>query len=120
MITLTKTAALQARRSADSNDSDGLALRVAVRRDKEGKFDYAMGFDVPDNRDSVSKSEGIDIIIAPTSTELLLGTTIDYVELEPGKFHFIFLNPNDPAYVAPTEDDTISIDANSRISKPGI
>ena len=29
------------------------------------------------------------------------GMIIDFVELEPGKQEFIFLNPNDPAYVPP-------------------
>ena len=29
--------------------------------------------------------------------------TIDYVELEPGSWQFIFLNPNDPSYVPPQD-----------------
>ena len=33
---------------------------------------------------------------------LLAGTTLDYVELQPGVRSFIFLNPNDPGYVPPT------------------
>jgi iron-sulfur cluster assembly protein len=28
---------------------------------------------------------------------------MDYVEIEPGQFRFIFLNPKDPHYTPPTE-----------------
>jgi iron-sulfur cluster assembly protein len=35
--------------------------------------------------------------------ELLNGMTLDYVELEPGDFQFIFLNPNDAGFQQPSE-----------------
>ena len=37
---------------------------------------------------------------------------LDYVEIDKGKHEFIFLNPNDPTYVAPDEnlDDNITHD----------
>jgi iron-sulfur cluster assembly protein len=35
---------------------------------------------------------------------LLNGTTIDFVEIEPGKHHFIFMNPNDANYTPPGSD----------------
>jgi len=34
---------------------------------------------------------------------LLDQATMDYVEIEPGQFHFIFLNPKDPNYRPPCE-----------------
>ena len=34
---------------------------------------------------------------------MLRGATLDFVELEPGDFQFIFLNPNDPNYVPPVK-----------------
>jgi iron-sulfur cluster assembly protein len=30
--------------------------------------------------------------------------TMDYVELEPGSWQFIFMNPNDPNYKPPEAD----------------
>jgi iron-sulfur cluster assembly protein len=34
---------------------------------------------------------------------LLDEAIMDYVEIEPGQFHFIFLNPKDANYQPPTE-----------------
>jgi iron-sulfur cluster assembly protein len=64
----------------------------------DGSFHYALGFDdnMHDN-DQRYQSEGIDLVVATSSLELLNGTVIDYVELEPGNFEIIFINPNDPA-----------------------
>lgn len=90
--------------SLDELDDEALALRIAARRKSDGEFDYAMGFDIPDHNDSQVRSHGVNVIVAPTSTELLTGARLDYVELEPGQFEFIFLNPNDPQYVPPQED----------------
>ena len=38
------------------------------------------------------------------SAELLDNTVLDFVELEPGKHQFIFMNPNDPGYTPPQEN----------------
>jgi len=38
------------------------------------------------------------IFIDPQSHELLEDATLDFVELEPGQFNFIFMNPLDPNY----------------------
>jgi iron-sulfur cluster assembly protein len=45
--------------------------------------------------------EGVFVVIAPASRELLEGVTVDYVELEPGDFRFIFSAPQ--AARVPTE-----------------
>jgi iron-sulfur cluster assembly protein len=42
-------------------------------------------------------------VIEEMHKELLSGTVIDFVELEPGDFHFIFMNPNDANYTPPVE-----------------
>ncbi len=109
MITITPRAAEQIRRSAEATASQGLALRVAVRIDEEeGRLDYGLGFDEPHENDLRFNSEGVEIVVAPGMKELLEGAVVDYVELNPGDFHFIVLNPNDPAHrkpkVPPGED----------------
>lgn len=104
MITLTAQAAQQIHESAKQNKMEGIALRLAVTRMPDNSFHYAMGFDDTGKTDDPKfESEGIDVVVSESSLPLLDGTVVDYVELEPEKFHFIFLNPNDPNYTPPQE-----------------
>jgi len=96
MITVTPAAAAQIRESAKQGGVEGMPLRIAVTRMQNGAFHYALGFD--DNQhegDKTFQSEGIDVVVAPPSQDLLTGTVIDYVDMEGGK-EIIFINPNDP------------------------
>ncbi|MBI5040284.1 MAG: iron-sulfur cluster assembly accessory protein [Gammaproteobacteria bacterium] len=105
MITITPAAAAQIQTSALQGGTQGMALRIAAKRDSAGAIQYAMGFDDTSHReDTRFNTAGIDLVVAATSTMLLEGTTLDYVELEPGHFDFIFMNPNDPNYRPPQED----------------
>lgn len=97
MITVSPAAAEQIRKSAEETDSEGMCLRVAARVTPDEALDYGMGFDEPRDDDLRNTSEGIDIVVAPSSADLLHGTHIDYVQLETGEYNFIFQNPNDPA-----------------------
>ncbi|MDH5648102.1 MAG: iron-sulfur cluster assembly accessory protein [Gammaproteobacteria bacterium] len=106
MIKLTPTAASEIQNQAKQGNMEGLALRVAVRADDSGAFEYGIGFDEAGESDISIESEGVTLLIAPVNEEMLKGATIDYVEIEPGKFHFIFLNPNDPNYVPPSGHDS--------------
>jgi len=106
MITVTPQAAKQIRISAEKSQSEGMALRIAVKKMDDGSFDYGMGFDEIKDDDLDIKGEGVTIIFSPLYDPMLNGMTIDYVELEDGEYHFIFLNPNDPSYVPPIEGGT--------------
>ena len=100
MITVTPQAAEQIQESARQGKLEGMPLRIAVTRLEDGDFHYALGFD--DNSregDKTFQSEGIDIVVAPQSMDMLNGTVIDYVDLE-GKMEIVFINPNDPAQQA--------------------
>ena len=97
MITLTKAAAKQVKVAMTETDAEGMSLRIAARRLQDGSFDYAMGFDDTDHNDSHARTQGVDIVVAPTSTELLQGATLDFVEID-GEHRFIFINPNDPSH----------------------
>lgn len=101
MITLTAAAAKQIKHSAKESNLDGMPLRLAATRLENNSFHYGMGFDDLKEGDITHTSEGIDVIVSVTANEFLNGTTVDYVELEEGKPEFIFMNPNDPAYVPP-------------------
>ena len=86
---------------------EGMPLRIAALRQADGSFHYAMGFDdVQRDGDARFTSQGIELVIAPNSAPLLQGTVVDYVELEPEKFDFIFMNPNDPDYQTPVDTET--------------
>lgn len=106
MITITPNAAERIRSSAREAKTEGMALRLAAKRDTEGRFQYAMGFDdTVNDGDTTVKSEGIDVVVAPMSQPLLTGAVLDYVEVEAGQPDFIFMNPNDPTYEPPQESD---------------
>ena len=103
MITVTPAAAAQIKLSAEQGKAEGMSLRIAASRNSDNSIHYGMGFDDSKEDDVVVTTEDIDIIISNDSAPLLKDTTIDFVELEPEKFQFIFLNPNDPNYKPPSE-----------------
>lgn len=101
MFTLTPQAANEIRRSIQQGDHTGLALRIAASRMPDGGIDYRLGFDQIGEHDTHLTSEGIDLVIAKQDLALLNGAVMDFVEIEPGQFRFIFLNPNDSHYTPP-------------------
>lgn len=104
MIKITPTAANQIKLSAQQGKTEGMPLRIAASKNDDGSFHYGMGFDDSKEEDITVTSEDIDIIVSPVSAELLKDTMLDFVELEPGKSQFIFMNPNDPDYKPPSDN----------------
>jgi len=103
MITVTSAAADQIKLSADQSKAEGMSLRIAAERNDDNSIHYGMGFDDSKEDDITVAAGDIEIIVSTSSAELLKDTTLDFVELEPEKFEFIFMNPNDPNYKAPEE-----------------
>ncbi len=103
MITVTPAAAVQIKLSAEQGKTEGMSLRIAASRNDDNSIHYGMGFDDSKEDDVTVNADDIEIIISASSAELLKNTKIDFVELEPDKFQFIFMNPNDPDYKPPTE-----------------
>ncbi|MDP1524260.1 MAG: iron-sulfur cluster assembly accessory protein [Rhodocyclaceae bacterium] len=100
MFTLTPAAAEQIRQAADGQPdipNEAPTLRIAAKLE-EGEIVYGMGFDEERENDIVLETEGVTLLIAPRSQLLLEGAVLDFVELKPGEFQFIFVNPNEPAY----------------------
>ena len=94
MFTVTPSAAAQILHSAQQQSGPS-SVRVAAKRGNDGSIVYGMGFDGERDNDLVLQREGITILIAPFSRDLLEGATLDFVEFTPGEFQFVFINPND-------------------------
>ena len=102
MIKMSTRAIEQIVNSIDQGNMQALPLRIAIKKQDDGSFHYAMGFDhqrLPG--DHFVTVSGINLVISETSQPLAEGMTIDFVELEVDKPEYIFLNPNDPTYVPP-------------------
>ena len=72
-----------------------MALRIAAKIDPDGSKQYGMGFDDPTEEDMKLDLKGVAVVIAGESQVLLADTVLDYVELNPGEFNFIFINARD-------------------------
>lgn len=103
MITVTPAAATQIKLSAEQGKTEGMSLRIAATRNSDNSIHYGMGFDDSKEDDITITAGDIEIIVSAASAALLKDTTVDFVELEPDKFQFIFMNPNDPNYKPPAK-----------------
>ncbi len=104
MFKVTRAAARQIRDSARNGDAEELALRILASRKPDGAIEYRMGFDEVGVDDVLLNCSGVDVVFASTQKEILTGSVLDYVEVQPGEHRFIFMNPNDPHFRHPTED----------------
>ena len=99
LLEVTTNAAQQIRYQAKQNRMEGMPLRIAAKRNPDGTLHYGMGFDDTGRDDDTSfQTAGIDVVISPMSLDLLSDTIVDYVQLDDGKYEFIYLNFNDPNY----------------------
>ena len=90
--------------AAEQGGTEGMALRMAVRENKDGSFSYHMGFDEPAEADKRIRSEGVEVVMDPSFEKYLDECTLDYVEMDDGSWQFVFLNPADPYFVPPKPD----------------
>jgi iron-sulfur cluster assembly protein len=93
---VTPTAAQEILSAAARSSAAGQALRVAARQLADGSLDYGMGFDEPREDDHTSTVAGLTVLVGAHSQPLLAGTVLDFVELAPGRFDFIFVPPAEP------------------------
>jgi iron-sulfur cluster assembly protein len=104
LFKISPAACAQIRLATTQAEAAGLALRLAATRAPDGSIDYLMGFDAAQATDvRIQPEPDVLLVFMPIYEALLAGAAMDYVELEPGKFHFIFINPNDAHYQPPQE-----------------
>ena len=104
MFSITEKAAKQIKDAAKQSKTETMILRIAAKSNQDGSIEYGIGFDENKETDIKIQYDDVEIVIDPTSNELLEEATMDYVELEPGQFNFIFMNPLDPHYKAPKKE----------------
>ena len=61
-------------------DSEGQALRVAVRGGGCSGFQYALAFDRPKEDDHVFEVDGVGVVVDKVSMQFVFGSEVDYVE----------------------------------------
>lgn len=93
MFNVTSAAAQEILAAAARSDALGMALRVAARQVADGSIEYGMGFDEAREDDEPVQFGALTVLVGLPSKPLLEGTELDYVEIEPGRFDFIFAPP---------------------------
>jgi iron-sulfur cluster assembly protein/iron-sulfur cluster insertion protein len=93
MLTLTARAARQVQTMQAAQGDAQKKLRVFVETGGCSGFEYGMSFDLPKTEDRVFVSEGLQILVDPTSLAYLDGTNIDFDDGLHGK-GFELRNPN--------------------------
>jgi iron-sulfur cluster assembly protein len=101
MFKLTAAAAEQVQKAARQGGTEGMSLRLAAQQNPDGTIEYRMGFDEVTEDDIRMSCDGVDVVMAPEYVPLLDEATMDFVEIDSGQFHFIFLNPKDANYKPP-------------------
>jgi iron-sulfur cluster assembly protein len=93
MFNVTPTAAQELLAAAARSDAAGMALRIAARQTADGSIEYGMGFDDEREDDEPAVFEGLTVLLGSPSRPLLHDTVLDFVELEPGQYGFVFIPP---------------------------
>lgn len=93
MMSLTPAAARQIQDAIEQGEYEGLGLRIAARQGSDGGIEYGMGFDEEREEDAAFIEKGVNLLVGEGSQALLEGTTLDFVEYQPGEFRFIFIPP---------------------------
>lgn len=101
MISVTASAARQIHLAAADSGADGMSLRIAAHYDEVAReMQYGIGFDEEREGDETVDAHGVTLLVSPLSRDAVAELTIDYVEVAPGDFRFVFIPPDDDAPAA--------------------
>lgn len=96
MFTMTPAAAREVLAAARRSDALGVPLRVAARAQDDGSLEFGMGFDDERAEDRSVEVEGLRVLVGASSARWLDGIELDFVEIEPGRFDFVFAPQSAP------------------------
>lgn len=102
MFTLTPAAANRILDSARESDAEGMSLRIAAKIEEDGQLAFGLGFDDEREHDLSYECEGLTVLIAPPSRELIEDMLLDFVEIEPGEWQFVFMPTRAPGACPPS------------------
>jgi iron-sulfur cluster assembly protein len=91
MFNVTPAAAQELLAAAARSDAEGMALRIAARQTADGSIEFGMGFDEEREDDVPAQFDVLTVLIGSPSKPLLDDTVLDFVEIEPGQFDFVFM-----------------------------
>ena len=93
MIELTERAARRIRELSQELATDGQWMRIFVEAGGCSGLEYGMSFDQQKAEDELLESQGVQVLIDPTSKTFLSGCRVDFDDGLNGK-GFEILNPN--------------------------
>jgi iron-sulfur cluster assembly protein len=96
MLSLTPPAAREILAAAARSNAAGMALRVAARQTADGSIEYGMGFDEPREDDVPAEFGGLKVLVGAPSLPLLEATVLDFVEIAPDRYDFVFMPRPEP------------------------
>jgi len=79
-LAITPRAAKEVRRAAAASDAEGMALRVAAKREADGSVLLGIGFDDERTHDELIETAGVTLLVSPHSRDLLEDMVLDFVE----------------------------------------
>ncbi len=91
MFSITPPALAELQAAALRSQAEGMALRVAARECADGSIEFGMGFDDERESDETLNYPGLTVLLGGPSRRFLARTVLDYVELEAGRFDFVFM-----------------------------
>lgn len=94
MFSMTMSAAHEILAAAARSDAAGMALRVAARQIADGSLEYGLGFDEEREDDHKLHVGDLTVLVGSPSRPLLADTVLDYVEVAPSQFEFVFMPPD--------------------------
>ena len=93
MITLTETAAAEAKQYIEDNKEKYLIIGVQGGGCSGFEYSLTVGHEYDEQQDTLSNQHGVDVIVDKKSALYLEGTTLDYYT-DISKRGFTFENPN--------------------------
>jgi iron-sulfur cluster assembly protein len=78
-LAITARAAQEVRRAAAAGGAEGMALRVAARREEDGSVLLGIGFDDERTNDELIETAGVTLLVSHHSRGLLEDMVLDFV-----------------------------------------
>ena len=79
-LAITPRAAKEVRRAASASGTEGMALRVAAKREADGSVLLGIGFDDERTNDDLIETAGVTLLVSHHSRDLLEDMVLDFVE----------------------------------------